>query len=168
MATLRPAGRSAGFPTPRRALVELDQRARRMFARAEGRVLDLGDYSSFSLPELAEASARYDTIVSVMQISIAPDARSFCSNIARLLTADGRLLFLEPTAVVGVAGKVQRAFGPWVRRTSGRRFDYDIPALIRSAGLSIGDCERVSVAALWPYRSFVEGAAHTPYSRTAA
>jgi SAM-dependent methyltransferase len=154
------------LPTPRRALGELDDRRQRMFARAEGRVLDLSDYSSFSLPALVAAHERYDTIVSVMQISVAPDAASFCRDVAELLAPDGRVLFLEPTAAVGVAGAVQHAFGPWVRRTTGRRLDYDIPALIRGAGLSIGDCERITVRALWPYRSFVEGIAHLPFTKS--
>lgn len=157
---------ATALPTPRRALVELDERRRRMFARAEGRTLDLGDYSSFSLPALAAAGEKYDTIVSILQISVAPDASGYCADIARLLADDGRLLFLEPTAVVGVVGVVQHAFGPWVRRTTGRRPDYDIPALVRAAGLSIGDCERISLPALWPYRSFVEGIAHVPFRRT--
>src|SRR4051794_31640974 len=159
---------ATALPTPRRALGELDERRRRLFARASGRVLDLGDYSSFSLPELVGAGERFDTIVSVMQISIAPEAGSFCANVARLLSDEGRLLFLEPTAMVGAAGAVQHALGPWVRRTTGRRFDYDIPGLIRAAGLAIGDCERISMRALWPYRSFVEGVAHVPFGGTEA
>jgi len=159
---------ATALPTPRRALVELDERQRRMFARVEGRTLDLSDYSSFSLPALVEAGETYDTIISVLQISVAPDAPAFCADIKRLLGARGRLLFLEPTAVVGAVGVVQHALGPWVRRTTGRRPDYDIPALIRGVGLSIGDCERISMRALWPYRSFVEGTAHLPFSETDA
>ena len=127
MGSVHPAGPLVGLSTPRRALTELDERARRLFAQAHGRVLDLSDYSSFSLPELAKTGEQFDSIVSIMQISIAPHAPSFCSNIARLLATDGRLLFLEPTAVVGIAGRVQHAMGPWVRRTTGRRLDYDIP-----------------------------------------
>ncbi len=153
------------LPTARGALLELDERRRRLFANATGRVLDLNDYSSYSLPALADRGERYDTIVSILQISVAPDPAAYVRTIASLLSTDGRLLFLEPTALVGAAGAVQRAFGPWMRRTSGRRHDHDIPAIVRAAGLSIGDCERITLPALWPYRSYVEGRARRPFEK---
>lgn len=152
------------MPTLLPAIAELDDRRVRMFAQARGRVLDLNDYSSDALRALVAGGDRFDTIVSVLQISIAYDAAAMCRSLAALLEADGRLLFLEPTAAVGVTGAVQHAFGEWVRRTTGRRPDHDIPALIRDSGLSIGDCDRFSVRAFWPYRTFVEGAAHPVFS----
>ena len=76
MGSVHPAGPLVGLSTPRRALTELDERARRLFAQAHGRVLDLSDYSSFSLPELAKTGEQFDSIVSIMQISIRLGRRS--------------------------------------------------------------------------------------------
>jgi len=151
------------LPTPRRALIDLDERRRRLMHRAEGRVLDVSDHSADSLAALAETGERFDTVVSALQISTARDALEMCSALSRLMDEGGHLLFLEPTAVVGAVGAVQHALGPWVQRATGRRPDYDIPAVLRSAGLLICDCERFTVRALWPYRSFVEGVARHPY-----
>lgn len=145
------------LPTPRKALIELDERRRRMLAKASGRVLDLSDRSRRSLDALR--GQQYDSIVSVLQLSMAPDPAAMCATLRDLLAPSGALFFLEPTARVGAVGAVQHAFGPMMLRMTGRRSDYDIPALIRDAGLSIGDCDRFSVRALWPYRSFVEGVA---------
>lgn len=153
---------SIAIPTPRRALVELDERRRRMSSRADGRVLDVSDYSLFSLEELAADGDRFDTVLSVLQISTAADPDALCATLVRLLAEGACLRFLEPTSVVGPVGAVQHALGPWVRRTTGRRPDFDIPAVIRRAGLTISDCERFTARALWPYRSFVEGVACGP------
>jgi hypothetical protein len=90
---------------------------------------------------------------------MAPDPAALCSSLRDLLAPGGILMFLEPTVRVGAVGSVQRAFGPMMLRMTGRRSDYDIPALVRSAGFSISDCDRFTVRALWPYRSFVEGLA---------
>jgi len=152
------------MPTLLPAIAELDDRRLRMFDRARGRVLDLNDYSSHALGALVEAGDRFDTIVSILQISVAPDAAAMCRSLAQLLEPDGRLLFLEPTSAVGVTGAVQHAFGEWVRRTTGRRPDHDIPALVRAVGLDIGDCDRFTVRAFWPYRTFVEGCAHPAFA----
>lgn len=151
------------MPTLLPAIAELDDRRLRMFSRAHGRVLDLNDYSSQALGALVEAGDRFDSIVSILQISIASDASALCRSLAQLLNPDGRLLFLEPTSAVGLTGAAQHAFGGWVRRTTGRRPDHDIPALVREAGLSISDCDRFTVRSFWPYRTFVEGAAHPVY-----
>src|SRR4051794_31864566 len=147
------------MPTLLPAVAALDDRRLRMFAQTQGRVLDLNDYSSHALRALVDGGDRFDTIVSILQISVAADAADLCGSLARLLADDGRLLFLEPTAAVGVTGAVQHAFGGWVRRTTGRRPDYDISALLRGAGLSISDCDRFTVRTFWPYRTFVEGTA---------
>ena len=154
---------TAVVPTPRRALIELDERRSRLLSRATGRVLDVAEHRPARLTELVDAGERYDTVVSVLQISTAPDAVTMCRNLRSLLADDGELWFLEPTAVVGALGVVQHALGPWTRRTTGRRPDYDIPSVLRAAGLTVTDCERFVVRALWPYRSFVQGVARHPY-----
>ena len=153
---------NAVLPTPRRSLVELDERRVRMRARAEGRLLDVADHPRRQLDELVAAGERYDIVLSVLQISTAADAPALCETLKSLLADDGELWFLEPTSVTGVAGAVQHALGPWVRRTTGRRPDYDIPKLLRAAGLTVTDCERFVARALWPYRSFVQGVARAP------
>ncbi|HEV3226032.1 MAG TPA: hypothetical protein VGZ52_04335 [Acidimicrobiales bacterium] len=147
------------LPTPRRALIELDARRRRLLADAGGRVLDVGERGVRALDTLAAGGEQFDTIVSVGMISTAPDAGAACRQLASLLAPSGRLLFLEPTTRAGAVGLVQHAFGPWIRRTTGRRPDLDIPALLRAAGLVMSDCDRFEARALWPYRSFVEGVA---------
>ena len=158
---------NAVLPTPRRSLIELDERRLRMLARAEGRVLDVADHPRRHLDELAAAGERFDIVISVLQISTAADAPAMCLTLKSLLARGGALWFLEPTSVTGVAGAVQHALGPWVRRTTGRRPDYDIPRLLRTAGFTITDCERFVARALWPYRSFVQGVARIPLPRAA-
>ena len=157
---------NAVLPTPRRALIDLDERRSRMLSRATERVLDVAGQPSGRLGELARAGERFDTVVSVLQISTAADAPAMCRTLRELLTADGELWFLEPTSVTGAVGVVQHALGPWMRRTTGRRPDYDIPRLLRRADLTISDCERFEAHALWPYRSFVQGVARLPYPGT--
>lgn len=154
---------NAVLPTPRRAVIELDQRRTRMLAQATGHVLDVGEQRRHALDELAAAGERFDTVVSVLQLSTAPDPVAMGRTLKALLADDGELWFLEPTAVTGPAGAVQHALGPWVRRATGRRPDYDIPRVLRTAGLTIIDCERFVARALWPYRSFVQGVARLPY-----
>jgi SAM-dependent methyltransferase len=148
------------LPTPQRALIELDERRRRMLAEAPGRSLDLSDERRSALAQ--HPDGQYDSIVSVLQLSMAPDPALLCATLRELLAPGGVLLFLEPTVRVGAVGVVQRAFGPMMLRMTGRRSDYDIPAIVRGAGLLISDLDRFDVRALWPYRSFVEGVARRP------
>ena len=155
---------NAVLPTPRKSLIELDERRARMLARAMGHVLEVADVGPGRLAQLAAAGERFDIIVSVLQISTAADAPALCRTLRSLLADGGELRFLEPTSVTGAAGAVQHALGPWMRRATGRRPDYDVPRLLRDAGLTISDCERFVVRALWPYRSFVEGVARFPYT----
>jgi hypothetical protein len=153
---------TAVLPTPRRALIELDERRARLQSRATGRVLDVAEHGPWRLAELAAGEERYDVVLSMLQISAAADAPAMCRTLAALLADDGELWFLEPTSVTGTIGSIQHALGPWVRRTTGRRPDHDVPRLIRDAGLTVVDCERFVVRALWPYRSFVQGVARRP------
>ena len=159
---------NAVLPTPRRSLAELDERRLRMLARAEGRVLDVAEHPRRHLDELVAGGERYDVVLSVLQISTAADASAMCRTLKSLLADDGALWFLEPTSVTGLAGAVQHALGPWVRRTTGRRPDYDIPKVLRTAGFTITDCERFVARALWPYRSFVQGVARLPLTGAAS
>src|SRR5436305_380909 len=130
------------LPTPRRALIELADRRERMLAAADGRVLDVAEVVPSRLAQLEAAGEVFATVVSVLQISTARDAGAMCRTLRNVLAPDGVLVFLEPTVVPGIAGAVQHALGPWVRRTAGRRPDLDITALLRAADLSVVDCER--------------------------
>jgi len=156
---------NAVLPTTRRSLVELDERRVHMLADAQGRVLDVADHPRRRIDELVAAGERYDVVLSVVQISTATDAPAMCRALKSLLADDGELWFLEPTSVTGLAGAVQHALGRWMRRATGRRPDYDIPRVLQNAGLTITDCERFVVRALWPYRSFVQGVARQPFPR---
>lgn len=159
---------TAALLTPRRAMLELDERRARLRADADGRVLDVAEQGPWQLADRAERGEQYDVVLSVLQLSSAADAPAMGRALASLLAPDGELWFLEPTAAVGVVGAVQHALAPWVRRTTGRRPDYDIPRLLREAGLIILDCERFVVRALWPYRSFVQGVARRPIAPEAS
>lgn len=157
---------TAVLPTPRRSLVELDERRVRMLSGAKGRVLDVVAQRG-RLHDLAEAGERFDTVVSILQISTATDATGMCRTLKSLLADDGELWFLEPTAVAGAVGAVQHAFGRMTLRATGRRPDLDVPRLLRESGLTVTDCERFTVRALWPYRSFVQGVARHPVAGVA-
>lgn len=159
---------TAVLPTPRRALIELDERRARLHSHAVGRVLDVAEHGPWRLADLAAKGERYDTVLSVLQISTVADAPAMCRTLASLVADAGELWFVEPTSVTGAVGTVQHLLGPWMRRTTGRRPDYDIPRLLREAGLTITDCERFVVHAVWPYRSFVQGVARRPITGPAA
>ena len=150
---------NAVLPTPRRAMIELDERRRRMLSRATGRVLDVAELPPRGLDRLADSQQRFDTVVSVLQISTAADVVRFCRALAAVVADGGELWFLEPTSVTGAVGALQHALGPWMRRTTGRRPDHDVPRVLRETGWTISDLERFEARALWPYRSFVEGVA---------
>jgi hypothetical protein len=53
-------------PTPRRALIELDERRRRMLTKASGRVRDLSEHPRSTLGQYDRG--QFDSIVSVLQL----------------------------------------------------------------------------------------------------
>jgi SAM-dependent methyltransferase len=163
--------------------VQATVRARRRAAagRATGRVLDLGGSEAHrrlwrstdvdvtllngsgdpAVRRLAEEDARFDTVFSVFQLASAPDLAATLARLARVLAPGGRLLFLEPGRLAGMAGRTQRLLAPAMAATAGWRLDRDVPMAVRRAGLTITDLDRHRVATTqWWLRSLVEGTAH--------
>ncbi|HEY2813630.1 MAG TPA: hypothetical protein VGJ03_09220 [Acidimicrobiales bacterium] len=129
-------------------------RERNLRARARGRVLDLGhrdrDGTRVDLEELVRAAATFDSIVSIFQLSSSRHPLREARYIEQLIADDGEFLFLEATATPGLIGSLQRTVGPP---------SYDIPALLREAGMCMSDCDRITVANPLRPRMYVEGAA---------
>lgn len=165
--------------------VQLVVRARRraLLRRASGRVLDLGGADlhhtiwadvpavedarvldgadDADLLALARGNERFDTVVSVFQLTGAPDLEATLRRIRAVLDDDGRVLFLEPGRLVGLPGRLQRMVAPPVGLLTGWRVDRDIPMAMRASGLSVTDVTRHRVATIqWWLRVLVEGAAH--------
>lgn len=157
-------------------------RRRALARRASGLVLDLGGAAAHEslwqragvevtivdgiddrvLRRLADDGARFDAVLSVFQLTAAADLADTLGRLRRLLADDGTLYFLEPTRLPGaVIGRAQRFVAPVVDITTGWRVDRDIPAELRSAGLSVTGLDRHrSNTVQWWLRSVVEGAAH--------
>jgi hypothetical protein len=125
-------------------------RERALRQRAHGRVLDLGERRRAPLEDLAAAGEKFDSIVSIFQLSASAHPLRDARAVERLLTPDGRFFFLEPTASPGIVGTLQRMIG---------RPNHDIPGMLREAGLSMSLCDRITVSAALPARMYIEGVA---------
>lgn len=125
----------------------------------EATVLDGADDPR--LADLGTRDERFDTVVSVFQLAATTDLAATLGAIRRILADDGRLLFLEPGAQVGLSGRVQRLVAPPLGGLTGWRADRDIPAELRAAGLSVIDIRRhrVPTLQLW-LRQVLEGVSH--------
>ena len=128
---------------------------RELRGQAQGRVLDLGrlggrDRAPSALDELVAAGERFDSIISIFELSRFPQPLRGARAIEQLLAEEGRFIFLEPTSSPGIADFVQRAVG---------RPNHDIPAILRSAGFSMSVCNRIVVNTMLPARMYVEGVA---------
>lgn len=145
----------------------------------DGRILDLGGaeahrslwadadvtlldgVSDPMLLTLVDRGARFDAIVSVMQLVAVADVSSTLSRLRRLLAPDGTLRFLEPGRLGGFAGRAQRLAAPMVTLSTGLRVDRDVPHLLRRSGLSITSLQRHRTGTTqWWHRQLVEGTAH--------
>lgn len=114
-------------------------RQRVLRERARGTVLELRP--GLALDELVATGQRFDTIVSIGFLAGASEPRRAVDAIVRLLVDDGQLLLLEPTSTPGVAGTLRRLAG-------GTR--HDVPTMLRAAGLSMSECERIhSPTGVW-------------------
>lgn len=174
-----PSGVLRALPPVARAM--LREQRRQLLSRATGRALDLGDGADQSLlggaDEIVCAPSAYayeatagdddegsfDAIVSVLHLATVADLPAELAAVRRLLTPEGRLLFLEPVRQPGFGGRLRSAASPVVRLASGWRVDRDIPLAIRSNHLTIVDIERITMPPIvWPVRAFVLGAAARP------
>lgn len=175
-----PTGVLRALPPVARAV--LREQRRRLLQRATGRVLDLGEGTEPDLLGRADevvrarsaasvalgdepgtehaAGASFDAIVSVLHLTAVDDLPVELAAIRRLLTAEGRLLFLEPARQPGFGHRLRSAASPMVRLVSGWEIDRDLPLAIRSNHLTIVDIERINMPpVVWPIRTFVLGAA---------
>lgn len=164
---------------------------RRLFDRACGRVLDLGGAATHGalwdarvgdrrvgqevdrdvvvldggadprLLHLARDGARFDTVVSVFQFAAAPDLAAAIARVGQVLEPAGRILFLEPGRLAGLAGRSQRLLAPFIAVTTGWHVDRDVPMALRQVGLSVTDLERHRTGTTqWWLRFLVVGTAH--------
>lgn len=113
------------------------------------------------LAGMALDGARFDTVVSVFQLAASADLQATLRAVRAVLAEDGRLLFVEPGAQVGLPGRVQRFVAPPLGGITGWRADRDIPMALRAERLSVIDIRRhrVPTLQLW-LRQVLEGVAH--------
>lgn len=176
-----PTGYERTLPPEAQLLVRARRRA--LSRHGRGRLLDLGGADTHRAlweratdvreatvldgaddPRLAALAAdgeRFDTVVSVFQLAATADLEATLRALSHVLADDGRILFLEPGAQVGLPGRVQRIVAPPLGGLTGWRADRDIPAELRAARLSVIDIRRhrIPTLQLW-LRQVLEGVAH--------
>lgn len=176
-----PTGYERTLPPEAQLLVRARRRA--LTRTAAGRVLDLGGADTHRslwtdapgidevtvldgvadprLDRLAADSERFDTVISVFQLASAPQLDRTLRAVRAVLADDGRLLFVEPAAQVGFAGRLQRLVATPLGGVTGWRPDRDLPMELRAAELSVIDILRHRVPTLQPWlRQVLEGVAH--------
>jgi len=111
-----------------------------------------------SLVELG--SGPFDTIVSLIRTPLISDFPRLVESVHELMAPHGRLMLLEPVRRTGRLGRVLTMGGAIARASGGLYLDRDIPADLRSAGLTVIDLERFEVPTVSaPLRPFVEATA---------
>lgn len=148
-----------------------------MCAGVEGRVLDLtgtaratdfqrADEVVRGLDAASDSPGSFDVAVSVLWLSGVADTTGVLAELAVALKPEGELLFLDAVREPGIGRHGQGLVSPLLQRTAGWRVDRDIPALLRDAGWTITDLERIPMARyLWPLHGMVEGLAHARVGR---
>jgi SAM-dependent methyltransferase len=101
------------------------------------------------------AVAAFDTVVLSLTLCAAEDPAAVLRVAAGHLAPGGRMLVLEHVGGTGVTGMLQHLTNPveWALG-AGCRFDLDVPARARDAGLVLTDCAR--------FRLWVASAVPTP------
>lgn len=85
----------------------------------------------------------FDTIVCTLVLCTVPDLDRAIGSIKSMLRPDGRLLFLEHVATVGVAGAAQRIMRPaWKAIAGGCDLRRETTAALREAGFVIAAADR--------------------------
>jgi hypothetical protein len=139
-------------------------RARRgeVLATATGRVLDLDDpaftglFDGTASPE-ADGDEVFDTIVSTARLVSAPDLGWTLRALVARLAPHGSLIAVEPVGRAGPLGLVAASLGTCLPGVDGLHLSRDVPATVRSTGLTVIDLDRFTVATLvWPLRRFVQ------------
>lgn len=176
-----PTGYERTLPPEAQLLVRA--RRRDLVGRAQGRVLDLGGAAMHrtlwdATPEVTDATVldgagdprlaalaatgeRFDTVVSVFQLASSAALEATLTAVRAVLAHDGRVLFIEPGALVGFSGRIQRLVATPLGGLTGWRADVDIPLALRTARLSVTDIERLRVPTVQPWlREVLVGVAH--------
>ena len=148
--------------------LELERRHRAMVAAASqfhaARVLDLGhaDHRHVVLHALLhgvtpEQRDSYDAVISVAGLARLPDLAAAVSVVADLLAPDGVMMAVEPGFRPGPMALVVASAGALLPAARGVHLARDLPATVRSLGLTVTDVERFTMPTLiWPLRPFVQ------------
>lgn len=151
----------ARWPVAVRA--EVDRRHAAL-APGGGRVLDLCDPAQRHVLEVAleegvtsSARGRYDVICSPAALVRFADLAAAVEALAAMLAPQGEILAIEPIGRPGPGGLLAGSAGALLPAARGTHLGRDVPATIRSAGLTITDIERFSMPTpVWPLRPFVQ------------
>lgn len=134
---------------------------------AEGEVAELGpalprryppavsSVKALEGPADLQALEALDTIVSVCELWRRCWGPPELEDLTNRLRPGGRLLLVEPIAVVGVSGRVQRVARPLTLARHGLAFDRDLVGELRSAGLITTSVVRTSVDPVGRVRTVV-------------
>ncbi len=153
------SGGAHAFPDA--VTAELARRRPAIEGRSRGRVLDLSVPAARA--ELVGASmgelpvARYDTIVSVAELTRFPDLLAAARGMAALLAPGGWVELIEPVHHVSAGHRLVAtcwASHPAVRH---RFVERDVVETLWVAGITLADLERFKIATpVWPLRQFVQ------------
>ena len=162
-------------PLPVELTPVLAQRRRTVAGRADGRVLDLGDWTDHleaypvadvrhcTSPDEIEAGATFDTIVSLVRTPLVNDLPTYVDTLLAMLAPEGRLAFLDPVCRPGRGGRALALAGRVARTAGGLHLDRDLPRELREHGLIVADLHRFEVPSTSaPFRPFVEAWARRP------
>lgn len=100
-----------------------------------------------------------DTIVSVAALAFPHWTPSRLESLTRRLRPGGRVLFVEPVAVAGVSGAVQRVVRPLLRARYGLPFERTVVDELRAVGLVPTSVVRTSIDPVGRVRTFITGVA---------
>jgi hypothetical protein len=155
-----PKASGGAHPFPDTVIAELEQRRPAIDARARGRVLDLSDPAARA--ELVGASmgeppsTRYDTVVSLAELTRFPDLLAAIRGMAALLAPGGWIEVVEPVNHVSAGHRLVAtcwASHPAVRH---RFVERDVVETLWCGGVTLADVERFTIATpVWPLRQFV-------------
>lgn len=105
----------------------------------------------------ADQVGRYDAVITVAGLARLPDLGAAVSVVADMLAPHGILMAVEPGFRPGALAMVAASAGALLPAARGVHLARDLPATVRSAGLTVTDVERFTMPTLiWPLRPFVE------------
>lgn len=105
----------------------------------------------------ADEVGRYDAVISVAGLARLPDLGAAVSVLADMLAPRGVMMAVEPGFRPGAMALVAASLGALLPAARGVHLARDLPATIRSAGLTVTDVERFTMPTLiWPLRPFVQ------------